>query len=98
MADPPVPASTKIRQSRVHNQTDDRLSRRRRFMIDNLTTIHGDNGRTAFAMRMHELRKIEDEMIKRGLLTAAERRTLALSEEDRARAVAQWSPGRVARI
>jgi hypothetical protein len=71
----------KIRQSRVRNIDTRRLLGRQGYILANLPTIHGDNGRTAFAMRMLELRQIEDALedrpvpLVRKTLTANQRST-----------------------
>lgn len=80
MPDPPVPPTTKIRQSRVKNHTTERLAARRLYLIEDFIADF-DDGRTAFGMRMQELRKIEDEL--EGRSVAIRRRTLRIDPAQR---------------
>lgn len=75
-----VPFNVKIRQSRVANISTERLVGRQGYVIAHLADIDGDNGRAAFAMRMLELSRIENELetrpvpLVRKTLTAAQRK------------------------
>lgn len=65
----PVPASTKIRRSRVSNIDLDRLQRRRTFLIDSVTVGSRDfENRMDWVVRVAELAAIERELVKRGAL------------------------------
>lgn len=73
-----IPASTSIKRNRVGNVSDDRLSRRRIFLVD-LITNRSDtlDSRNDFAMRAYELHAIECEMIARDILDPKDSRTFA---------------------
>jgi hypothetical protein len=63
-----VPATTSIRQKSMPHVESPRLLRRRMYLIQFLCEPHRfREGRTAFAMRMRELRMIENEIERRGM-------------------------------
>lgn len=68
-----VPPTAPVKRNRVANVDSIRLVRRRRYMIENLSTIA--DSRMEFAYRAYELQAIENALVTRGLLSPADRRT-----------------------
>lgn len=74
---PIVPASTKIRPSRVGNMDANRLMARQGFLVAMADNGFRDCGqRRQFVDKVAELRAIENELDRRGLDCAYTRRTL----------------------
>lgn len=72
----PVPATTAIKRSRVHNINTERLINRRQYLVEQLTTnVSQFDQRIDFAVRAAELKAIENELVDRGVLSTEKRYT-----------------------
>lgn len=66
MPDPPVPASRRVRPSRVRNIDTDRLRRRYTFLVQNRAAIaRATDGRKGLQEYARELLTIESELARR---------------------------------
>jgi len=77
-----VPDTVPVRRNRVGNIDDDRLNRRRNYLVSNLPRLGREcDNRCDFTARVCELAAIEVELVRRELLSRDDTHCLLVNRE-----------------